>query len=346
MTNLDAHQLTEPVFARIALDWPTRINPWAHEYRHRAARALRDLGVISADSGDPNTRAFGGIVVLDAYVYPYSQLERLLAAGTFSQWLFFLDDAYDNHPTVGRSLECARALMTSAYELLSTGQSAADLSPFERLTLYLRRQLEELGPRGWMPRFLGHVRDYLFRGSLAAVAHWSNGTVPATLEYLELRMHDSAVFPALDMVEIAASIDLPEDVLRHPTLLEMGRATVRHTAYVNDLFSYQKEVLWSGTPCNLVHVLMHNEKLDFRQAVDLVIDMVNADAVRFGELETSRPRWRADIERAVESYITGMKAWMRGNIDFSLASLRYRAPDSPFVELRAPAVALDTAVMD
>jgi hypothetical protein len=29
-----------------------------------------------------------------------------------------------------------------------------------------------------------------------------------------------------------------------------------------------------------------------------------------------------------------MKDWMRGNVDFSLRSRRFRAPDSPFFELR------------
>jgi hypothetical protein len=40
----------------------------------------------------------------------------------------------------------------------------------------------------------------------------------------------------------------------------------------------------------------------------------------------------------LEEYLDGMEHWMRGNIEWSLASGRYKAPDSPFEELRTPAL--------
>jgi 5-epi-alpha-selinene synthase len=113
----------------------------------------------------------------------------------------------------------------------------------------------------------------------------------------------------------------------------MKQLTVRHTAYVNDLFSYQKEVLWNGTPCNLVRVLMHNESLSFDEAVGEIVAMVNGHVQRFIELERSLPSFEPTIADEVDAYLTGMRDWMRGNVEFSLASGRYRAPDSPFLEL-------------
>lgn len=331
--------MSTPVFSRLLLPWPARRNPFAGAYKRSAADLLVGVGLITEDPCDRGARRFQGVVVLDPYVYPDASLARLLVAGAFSQWLFFLDDQYDDHPDVGRNPLEVRRIMEREFETLSTGRLPASPTAFARFTVYLRRRLESSCPPGWMERFLWNVHGYLFEGSLRTVEHWARDRVPSTEDYLTLRMHDSAVFPAIDMVEVAAGIRLSREILEHPSIVEMRRLTVRHTAYVNDLFSYQKEVLWSGTPCNLVRVLMHNESLAFDEAVGEIVAMVNRDVQRFLELEQSLPPFEPAIADEVDAYLTGMKDWMRGNVEFSLASSRYRAPDSPFVELCDPAVA-------
>lgn len=326
-------QMSTPVFSQLLLPWPARSNPFARRYARAATDFLLGVGLITDDPSDRGARRAEGIVVLDPCVYPYASLERLLVAGAFSQWLFFLDDQYDDHPELGRSPLEVRQIMDRYFEVLSTGRLPPSPTPFARFTVYLRRRLEASCPAGWMQRFLRNVQAYLFEGSLRTVEHWAQDCVPSTHDYLALRMHDSAVFPAVDMIEIAAGLSLPREVLDHPSIVELRRLTVRHTAYVNDLFSYQKEVLWSGTPCNLVHVLMHNESVRFEEAVCAIVAMVNGDVQRFLELEHGLPRFEPAIADELDAYLTGMKDWMRGNVEFSLASRRYRAPDSPFLEL-------------
>jgi len=325
--------ISTPVFSKLLLPWPARRNPFARPYARAAADLLVGVGLITDDPADRGARRFQGIVVLDPYVYPYATLDRLLVAGAFSQWLFFLDDQYDDHPELGKNPLAVRQIMERHFETLSAGRLAPSPTPFARFTAYLRRRLEAICPPGWMPRFLRNVHAYLFEGSLRTTEHWAEDRVPSTEDYLGMRMHDSAVFPAIDMIEVAAGIRLPADILEHPSIVEMRQLTVRHTAYVNDLFSYQKEVLWSGTPCNLVRVLMHNESLRFEDAVGEVVAMVNRDVRRFRELERGLPSFEPEIADEVDAYLTGMKDWMRGNVEFSLASRRYRAPDSPFAEL-------------
>lgn len=336
MTRNRALDMKEPVFSKLVLPWPTRQNPCVPEYRIAAQNNLSEAGLIAAGDGLGHRR-FEGIVVLDGYVYPYATLDRLIAAGSFSQWLFFLDDQYDDAPELGRDPLRARHVLTRAYGLLCGQRDLHDHSSFARFTGQLRSHLTTLAPPGWMERFLKHVSDYLFHGSLAAIEHWAQHRTPSTAEYTSLRMHDSAVFPAVDMIEVAAGIELPEAVHRHPAVMELVELTVKHTAFVNDLFSYQKEVLVSGTPFNLVNVLMQNELLSFEAAVWRVIHIANAAVTRFIEVEKTLPRWNLSVARSVDMYIHGMKSWMRGNVDFSLASQRYRAPDSPFVELRGAA---------
>lgn len=330
------YEMTTQVFSKLRLPWPTRRNKLFDRYQRAAKDVLVGIGLVADDLEHRTAMMrFEGVVLLDSYVYPYAKLEPLLAAGAFSQWLFFLDDQYDDHPDLGRDPSSVRAIMEHSFAVLSTGYLPSNPTAFDRFTVYLKRRLDTLSSDEWMRRFMSDIENYLFRGSLPAIEHWAQDETPTLDQYLTMRMYDSAVFAAIDIIEVAAGIELTDEIRNHPVISEMARLTVRHTAYTNDLFSYQKEVLWSGTPCNLVHVLMSSRGSSFEEAVLEVVKIANADVARFLELEANIPSWGPATDEAVRAYVMGMKTWMRGAVDFSFASLRYRAPDSPFLELRS-----------
>ena len=105
----------------------------------------------------------------------------------FSQWLFSLDDEYDEHPTMGRDPGAVRKLMTLVFDVLDSGMLPVRPTPFLHFTASVRRRLDALAPPGWTARFLGHVKDYLFRGSLRAVEYWARDRVPSLDEYLHVQ---------------------------------------------------------------------------------------------------------------------------------------------------------------
>lgn len=327
-------RMSTPVFSTLRLPAPTMRHPRAFDYEQGAADILIATGLLTYDPGERATRRFEGSVVLDPYVYPYASLERLLCAGAFSQWLFFLDDECDDDPALGRDPDAARAVMERYFEVLRSGTLPTARTAFARFSVYLHRRLAALAPEGWLQRFFASVEDYLFRGSMACYEHWSRDRVPTLAVYEPLRMHDSAVFAAVDMIELAAATSLPPEVLQIPALVEMREITARHVAFVNDLFSYQKEVLHRGSPWNLVHVLSHERGISFEDAVRDAVAIANRDVARFLLLERQIPHLPVILSTHVQRYVAGMKSWMRGNVDYALASRRYRAPDSPFMELR------------
>lgn len=323
------------VFSTLLPPWPGAQHRLASTYRRAAAKTLIESGLIHGAPGERATRRFDSTVLLDTQVYPHAlDLERLLAVGMFSQWLFFLDDEYDDYPTIGRDPVAVRKLMTLVFDVLDSGLLPSRSTPFLQFTAGVRRRLHSLAPPGWTVRFLGNVKDYLFRGSLRAVEYWAIDRVPPLNEYLRVRMLDSAVFAALDMSEIAGGLRLPDAVRKHPLLMEMKELAVRYIACVNDIFSYQKEVLHAGTSFNLIHVLMHERSSSFEDAVIEAAGIVSDALEAFVTIEQNLPVWDASVAPQVKAYLGGMKAWMRGSFDFSLTSARYNAPDSPFPELR------------
>jgi hypothetical protein len=278
---------------------------------------------------------FRAFVELDEYVYPYANLTALSVVGGFNQWLYFLDDQYDDHPDTHGDLGHIKAIMQSSYACLSGQAPPLEDTPFLRFSRELARDIRALAPSGFFERFLPHVREYLFSGTLVELRGWIDRVTLSVDDYVELRCLDSGVYPVLDCIAIAAGVPIPEEVYDHPRVCQLARLCVLHVALANDLFSYEKEVLLSGSTMNLVRVLMERESRSLDDAVTHAVSLINGFARDFRRNEQLLPRVGPATEHALQVFVAGMKAWMSGHVAFSERSLRFRSIHSPFSELRS-----------
>jgi hypothetical protein len=227
--------------------------------------------------------------------------------------------------------------MEACLEVLRGGALRPRARPLERFTHDIRRRMERLASASWLARFAEDVESYLFQGTLEASRHWTAGTVPDFDSYLTQRAEDSGMYTCVDLVEFAQEgRELPRDVLATAELRRMRELCTRVVALSNDVFSYEKEVLWSRNPNNLVHVLQVHQGLGLEASVAEAIQVVNADVACFQVCEERLLESGLLNDARVAFYVEGMKAWMRGNVCWSLLTGRYCSPTSPFPELRRP----------
>lgn len=316
---------------RLELPWSGREHPRKLEHQAAAQQLAESAGLLETAEA---ARRFAAFVRLDSYVYPHFSKEALLAAGAFNHWLYFLDDQYDENPGFADRLEAVREMMRRAFEAMLWGRTRDDATAFERYTVQVRRLLDGQAFDGWMPGFLQHVHSYMFEGSMRSIAVWRSGHTPGLEEYYRLRALDSGTYTVLHCSMLACGQALPDEVLDHPMVKELLLHANLHVSFANDLFSYQKEVLRHGYPCNLVQVVRHQHRLSQDDAVAQSIDLVNEELRRFVELRDGLPRFGAETDASLSRWVEGMQTWMRGNVDYSLRSRRFNAPDSPFPELR------------
>jgi hypothetical protein len=320
------------------LPWDAQRHAGAAEHARACEERAMLYGLIDGADDDLATRRFRAFVQLDGFVYPYASLERLSVVGGFNQWLYFLDDQYDDHPESHGDLESIRSIMQRGLDLLCGAPLQVRPTPFERYSRAYRGELAALMPPGLSERFLKNIKDYLFEGSLLGLGHWLRRETLSVDAYIELRALDSGVYPVIDCVEIAADLRLPPEVRESRELSQMVHAAVRHVALANDVFSFEKETLHNGSTVNLVHVLRLRENRSIESAAQRAADIVNGFARSFLSLERRLPRYEPQLQADVHAYVNGMKTWMRGNVDFSLQSQRFRSSTSPFRELTiAPA---------
>jgi len=301
--------------------------------RHTRARVLA-VELLPRDPARVRRFDAGQFGLLTAHVYPKGRWERLALCNDWHAWLFLFDDEADELEEVGQRPDYLRAYVEACLDVLRGGRPRAHATPLERFTFQLRQRMSHLASELWMERFAHDVEDYLLRGTLPAARHWTEGTVPELEPYIEQRALDSGVYTALDLVEFAEpGQELPEELFRLPLVQRMRQLCTRVVALTNDLFSFEKEVLWHHNPNNFVHVLRVNQGLGLEESIFAALEFINSDTDAFVACEEALLASRLSDPRVL-AYVEGMKAWIRGNVHWSLVTGRYSSPTSPFPELR------------
>ncbi|WP_434384428.1 terpene synthase family protein [Melittangium boletus] len=319
---------------RLPTSWSMEPSLYARAMdRHTRGQVLA-FNVLPDDPARVRRFDAGQFGLLTAHVYPKGRWERLAVCNDWHAWLFLFDDEADEQADVGQRPEYLAHYVEACLRVLRGGRPGARATPLERFTYQLRQRMSSLASEMWMERFIHDVEDYLLRGTLPAARHWTDGTVPALEPYIEQRALDSGVYTALDLVEFAEpGQELPEELFRLPLVQRMRQLCTRVVALTNDLFSFEKEVLWHRNPNNFIHVLGVNQGLGLEEAIFAGIELINSDTDAFIACEEALLASRLSDPRVL-AYVEGMKAWIRGNVHWSLVTGRYSSPTSPFPELR------------
>jgi hypothetical protein len=117
---------------------------------------------------------------------------------------------------------------------------------------------------------------------------------------------------------------LPGPAWCRPDLQAVVNKAVRIISNHHDILSGLRE-LAQEVPMNFPAVIAREQCLPIADAFAHVGDLANADMRSFVEMSN---RLLADEpDHAVRQYVDGLKAWIRGNLDWSLTTDRYRVCD-------------------
>ncbi|XXY48147.1 hypothetical protein WME91_49925 [Sorangium sp. So ce269] len=292
---------------------------------------LLELGLLHDEA---HIRAYdqANFASLCAHVYPAASLEQLQACNDWNMWLFCFDDMVDS---VGGRYEGKLDEMKSVAidSLISLRYGVKQSEPLARYALHIRSLLLDLASEPWLLRFCDSVEDYLFNGTLKAAQNHLQKRVPDVPEYIAMRVRDSGLGTVIRIAEMACGVEIPDWLWHDSCVLRMRALCEEASSLHNDLFSYEKEVLWNHNPNNLVHVVMVNHKIGFSDAARLCIDMINARHDEFLRMAASVPSFGREVDGALRRFIAGMASWIEGSADWHIMSGRYSSPTSPFPEL-------------
>ncbi|WP_328875318.1 hypothetical protein OHT76_37525 [Streptomyces sp. NBC_00287] len=252
-----------------------------------------------------------------ARAYPGLRPDRAAPLAAWLAWLFVIDDHHDvdDHHGVHDHHDRAR-------------QDREELSRLARALAHIWRRVAPAQSPAWRTRFLTHVREFLsaFRDE---GANRRTGHVPALRDYVPLRRASGGITPCLDLLEYSTGLEVPPALHDTEPLRVMFDRAADVVVWVNDAISLKKE-LAIGETNNGVLVVQREHAMSLQDAVRHVYARVTRDVQEFlaaeRELHNGRARISDSERTALLSLITGMKAWMRGNLDWSARAGRY-GPD-------------------
>ncbi|KAG9315373.1 isoprenoid synthase domain-containing protein [Chiua virens] len=316
--------------------YPLRLSPDCYN----VARASEHWLLRGARLVEPRVTKFMGLKAgeLTASCYPDADEFHLRVCSDFMNWLFNMDDwldEFDVTDTWGMRECCIGAfrdpnnfqtdklggLMSKSYvaSLSSCSVASNDGSSWDG-TGSSAAFIQTGGP-GCTKRFI-HTMDLFFIAVAKQADDRCQWTYPDLESYITVRRDTSGCKPCFALIEYAARIDLPDEVMSHPVIMAMEEATNDLVTWSNDIFSYNVEQSRWDTH-NMIVVLMREQGLDLQGAVDYVGALCKGTVQRFEDNRAMLPSWGEELDKQVAIYVEGLQNWIVGSLHWSFDSERY-----------------------
>ncbi|MEU6851101.1 terpene cyclase [Actinacidiphila alni] len=310
----------------ITSPFPFRVNPYADAARDHLAGWARDAGLVRRESARQRfDRAdFGWFAAL---VYPEANAAHLELMADWFAWLFLVDDQLDDglfgrsQDQVGDVVDQMRAVLGGRGPGPAGGGTVLPTVVSSLADLWRRTTAD--APPGWDRRFIGHLEQCLSTAALWEAGNRIGGIVPPEDVYIANRRHTGAIYVCMDLIEIVRPTRMPDEVRGSREFGAALDAACNVVCWTNDVYSLAKERAL-GEVHNLVYVVQHHRGLTERQALERVHAAIDAETGRFlaheRDVLAAHPDWAGPLGR----YLDGMRTWMRGNLDWSRRTKRYR----------------------
>jgi hypothetical protein len=205
-------------------------------------------------------------------------------------------------------------------------------------TSYWHR-LIKTGSAGAQQRFT-ETMEFFFQAIAQQAIDRKHGLVPDLESYISLRRDTSGCKPCWALIEYANNLDIPDDVMEHPSILALGEAANDLVTWSNDIFSYNVEQA-RGDTHNMICVAMREQGLSLQEAFDFVgyvtpsrffgsylslslfRGLCKQSIDRFIEEREHLPLWSPAIDKDVAVYVQGLADWIVGSLHWSFLTERY-----------------------
>ncbi|MDQ8727956.1 hypothetical protein [Bradyrhizobium sp. LHD-71] len=304
--------------------FPPAIHPDAKRIEEGTIAWMKRFHYIKSSTEESVARnaEFG---VRAARVHPTGRIEAIQLVSDLTVWLFLTDDVYVEEPGMSNALSVTSEHVFRCIRILRDPEDLC--APVNASLLALQdisRRLRRLATYEQIDRLVGGMVEFFLAGCCEAVC-FSRKRLPAQADYIPVRDAINCLRSVCFVfIEIAGGYELPGSTWCRPELQAIVNKATRIISNHHDILSGLRE-LSQDVPMNLPAVIAHEHGRSIAEAFAHVGGLANADMRSFVEM-TDR-LLRAEQDRAVRLYVEGLKAWIRGNLDWSLTTGRYRVCD-------------------
>ncbi|KAI0333186.1 terpenoid synthase [Cubamyces sp. BRFM 1775] len=301
--------------------WVRRINPY-----HRDITAASAAWIESFKIFDPKAQATfnkGRFGLLASLAYPLATPEHFRVACDLMNLFFAFDelsDAGDEH--------AAQLLVDTMMDALRHPDRSRPCN--EHILGSIAKQFWERVVKVASPtsqrHFIEAFGDYC--QSVVRQARDRSSSHAHTVDsYLEVRRDNIGARPSFALLEM--EMDLPDEVLSHPTVVNLTIWAIDMLLTGNDLCSYNVEQARGDDAYNIVTVIMVQYGLDIQGAIDWVACYQTDLIAKFTAQYENLPSWGPAVDGDLKRYVLGIANWVRADNCWSFEGGRYFGQDGP-----------------
>jgi hypothetical protein len=234
-------------------------------------------------------------------------------------WLFAFDDAYCDEGRYSHDPSAMAILVAEMARIAETGYTAST-SACAMALADLRQRLNLLATPVQISRWVQAMRGYL-NFQVWEAAHRASGRIPSLDEYCVARIRNGSMELCAMVLDISEGYEVPADELARPDVVALTEMACCIVGLDNDIASYHKEQLRSRDQLNLIDVIAHERGVDLSDAVPEAV--AHRDAVLKLYLALTR-QVEPELSTNGQRYVDGLSSWIRGNLDWSTHTGRYK----------------------
>jgi hypothetical protein len=309
---------------RLYCPFPAAIHTDAETIEEGTIAWMKRYGYIKTP-GEEETARNARFGIHAARVHPTGDPTAIQLASDLTVWLFLTDDVYVEQPgkskavsiTTDHIIRCIRVVRDP--EDLPADPSASLLALQD-----ISRRLRVVAAHEQLDRIVNGMLEYFLAGCCEAVAV-SRKALPNVADYIRLRDSINCLRSVCFVfIEIVGGYELPGPTWCRPDLQAVVNKATRIVSNHHDILSGLRE-LSEDVPMNLPAVIAREQGLPMAEAFTRVGAFADADTRTFVKMSD---RLLTDVpDPLVRKYVDGLKAWIRGNLDWSMTTGRYRVCD-------------------
>ncbi|KAG1814749.1 isoprenoid synthase domain-containing protein [Suillus subaureus] len=290
--------------------YPLRVNP----HSHLVSCASEQWFFTEAHVVEPEITKFRAFRLRDynAYCYPDADASHFRNISDFLNWAFMADDYFDDC-----DIDDIKGMRECCISALRDPISFQTENPLGKICKSFFSRITATAGSSCTERFI-HGLDLFLIAAAKEIDNRAMGHTYDLESYTALRRNSTGIKCCFALIEYAAQMDLPNEVVSHPVIKAMEDAVSDYTAWCNDILSYNKEQSRHDTLCNLIAVLMREQGLDLQGAVDYSGQLCKSAIQRFEDNRTALPSWGEELDRQVAIYIQGMLDLAVGSLHWAL----------------------------
>ncbi|KAH7311393.1 isoprenoid synthase domain-containing protein [Stachybotrys elegans] len=314
--------------------FPAGVHQDAEKLHQDVQMSLEDLIPSHDGTNRLSSMIAANHAFLGAFWWPGAPYDSMRIATWFLTWLFYWDDEIDSteFSTLISDIELSTNYREETLRFIEASLGGMGDMELSRISSNpLITSFAPIGKGMWENASERHRNDFLreiqnyFEMTMEEQISQLEERLPSPSEYMARRMYSGGVLPTLALHEYAIGIELPDDVAESKVMQEIWHETNVIICLTNDILSLKKEVDL-GQVDSLIALLLP-ESSSVQHAVDKAADIVRTAVSRLDAAEKTMldqyPKG-SQLYQDVKLFIDSCKTGCTGNLNWSLASTRYK----------------------